>query len=363
MGTIYQRGRTFWIQWCHHGRVYRESARTDSYEGARTLLKQKEGAAANGTPIVPRVDRTTWETAVAELEAHYQASGTRDLKEFAYRRKPLDAFFGRRRLSTIGPADADAYTAARRAEGKATGTIRRELGTLIRALRLAYKHGKLARLPMLNRPPEGPARAGFFEPEQFDAVRRQLPADLRVAVSIAYVYGWRMQSEVLTLERRHVDLEAGTLRLDPGTAKNGDARVVYLTPALRELLAEQLARVRDLERRTGRIVPHLFPYLSGRVRAGQRRRDFRKRWLKATKQAGCPGRLRHDFRRTAVRSMERAGIPRSVATKLTGHRTETVYRRYAIVSDGDLQEAARRLADTIPDTATPVRVDRKRVTR
>jgi len=42
--------------------------------------------------------------------------------------------------------------------------------------------------------------------------------------------------------------------------------------------------------------------------------------------------------------MEQAGVPRSVAMKLTGHKTENVYRRYAIVSDADLADAARRLA-------------------
>jgi len=35
-------------------------------------------------------------------------------------------------------------------------------------------------------------------------VRRHLSADLQVAAAIAHVYGWRMQSEVLTLERRHL---------------------------------------------------------------------------------------------------------------------------------------------------------------
>jgi hypothetical protein len=29
--------------------------------------------------------------------------------------------------------------------------------------------------------------------------------------------------------------------------------------------------------------------------------------------------------------------------KLTGHKTESVYRRYAIVSSGDLADAARKL--------------------
>ena len=41
--------------------------------------------------------------------------------------------------------------------------------------------------------------------------------------------------------------------------------------------------------------------------------------------------------------MEQAGVPRSVAMKLTGHRTENIYRRYAIVSDADLESAAQKL--------------------
>ncbi len=70
---------------------------------------------------------------------------------------------------------------------------------------------------------------------------------------------------------------------------------------------------------------------------------LRKAWVTACKEAGVPGRYRHDFRRTAVRNMERRGVPRSVATKITGHRTESVYRRYAIVSDSNLRAAAGKL--------------------
>ena len=53
----------------------------------------------------------------------------------------------------------------------------------------------------------------------------------------------------------------------------------------------------------------------------------------------CPGRIPHDFQLTAVRNLERAGVSRSAAMKLTGHKTESIYRRYAIVSEGDLHEA------------------------
>jgi len=50
-------------------------------------------------------------------------------------------------------------------------------------------------------------------------------------------------------------------------------------------------------------------------------------------------------------------VPRSVATKITGHRTESVYRRYAIVSDADLPEAALTMTGTIPSTVTPAAID------
>ena len=42
-----------------------------------------------------------------------------------------------------------------------------------------------------------------------------------------------------------------------------------------------------------------------------------------------------------------AGISRSVAMKLTGHKTEVVYRRYAIVAENDLPEAGAKLAASL----------------
>jgi integrase len=157
---------------------------------------------------------------------------------------------------------------------------------------------------------------------------------------------------VLTLERRQLDLQAETLRLDPGTTKNDDGRLVYLTPELMSLLSAQLERVKALERKVGKIIPWLFPHLSvkgshiSRRLIGTRKVDFRKAWISACKGAGVPGALRHDCRRTAVRNMVNEGVPERVAMKVTGHRTRSVFDRYHIVSPADLKEASRKLAQS-----------------
>jgi hypothetical protein len=53
-----------------------------------------------------------------------------------------------------------------------------------------------------------------------------------------------------------------------------------------------------------------------------------------------------------VRNLERAGVPRSVAMQLTGHKTEAVYKRYAIVVERDLREGVAKLAALAPAPAS-----------
>ena len=45
----------------------------------------------------------------------------------------------------------------------------------------------------------------------------------------------------------------------------------------------------------------------------------------------------------AMRNMERAGVPRSVALKISGHKTENIYQRDTIVNESNIQDAPRRL--------------------
>ena len=202
------------------------------------------------------------------------------------------------------------------------------------------------RIPRIHTLKESAPRSGFFERPDFERVRRYLSArqDLQLATTLSYTFGWRMQSEVLALSLSQVDLDTGTLRLEAGETKNGEARLVYLTSELQGMIADQIERVKVLSRKLDREIPYLFPNPRKGKFQGEPLRDFRKAWITACRKAGLAGMLRHDFRRSAVRNLVRSGVPETVAMKVTGHRTRSVFDRYNITSDADLREATRKLS-------------------
>jgi hypothetical protein len=74
-------------------------------------------------------------------------------------------------------------------------------------------------------------RIGQRLARRFDgAVLSHLPDAVRPAVRFAYLTGWRMKSEVLSLTWKNVDFNAGQVRLEPGTTKNKEGRTFPFTP-------------------------------------------------------------------------------------------------------------------------------------
>jgi hypothetical protein len=135
---------------------------------------------------------------------------------------------------------------------------------------------------------------------------------------------------------RNIDWSGRCVRLDAHTTKNGEPRVFPFTTDIETILRDQLA-IHETLKKAGRVVPFVFH------RDGERIKELRTAWKNACKEAGCPGKLIHDMRRSAVRTFERSGVPRSAAMSMVGHKTESIYRRYAIVDEAMLREAAARL--------------------
>jgi integrase len=368
-GTVYQRGRIWWVAYNGpDGKRVTESSHSTRKGVAVRMLQRRIGNREIGAPVIPRVEQYTFDEAAQAKIDDSTNRGRTTVDELERRIKlHLLPYFGGRRLISIQPGDIRAFTAKRRADTIVTrkartldddtvtreerkpvsnGEINRELEALKSIFRLALKDGRLAQCPHIERLEEHNARKGFFEREQFDAVVKHLPEELRPVLTFAYITGWRIASEVLPLEWRNADLKTGEVRLDVGTTKNREGRVFVMTTALRTVLQAQHTKHEQLKK-AGHIVPQVFWRMVADGRGGPLEpkpiKSINKAFKAACRAAGLPGRIPHDLRRTAVRNLDRAGVPRSVAMAMVGHKTEAIYRRYRIVDAVDLRDAARRL--------------------
>ncbi|MGP0018330.1 MAG: site-specific integrase [Candidatus Sulfotelmatobacter sp.] len=160
-----------------------------------------------------------------------------------------------------------------------------------------------------------------------------MPTHLRPLITLLYYDGVRL-GEALQAEWPQVDLARRILRLHE--TKNDEPRIVPLPSVLVNMLL-------GVEPKVGRVFDGT---------------NLRKEWVTACAACGLgrkievegkkydpryEGLIVHDLRRSAVRNLVNAGVPETLAMKISGHKTRSVFDRYAIASEGDLTMAMRRV--------------------
>jgi hypothetical protein len=328
---------TWWLKYRAGGRIVRQSSGSDKEKQARKLLAVREGAAAEGKVILPRADKVTVRELADDLKAEYAAKRRRSADRLEFSLAHLLPVLGDRRAVQLTSAEITKYAHQRQEAGAANATVNRELAALRDVLhRRAGRqdHAEAAhrlaaggqRAPGLlrARAVRGGARPARCEPAAGGHVRlRHRLAHPRGSANPPVASGG--------LPGGHGAPGAGHHEESRGPDVLPDARTAGVPGG-------QKAATAALQRQTGRIIPWVFH------RNGEPVRCFRGSWAGACRRAGTPGRILHDFRRTAVRNLERAGVPRSTAMAMVGHKTEAIYRRYAIVDTVMLQEGAQKLA-------------------
>jgi integrase len=190
---------------------------------------------------------------------------------------------------------------------------------------------------------------------------------LRALIAAAYNFGFR-KGELLGLRVRQLNFLDRSILVGEGTTKNDEARLIFMTNEVFELLRACVAGkkpddfVFTREDGSGVVDPRAEWY-SLCVSSGL------GKWVPAKRKNGKEflayrGLNLHDFRRSAIRNMTRRGISETVAMKISGHKTSSVFKRYNIVDERDLQQAARLIelgrqapvseskTDTKSDTST-----------
>lgn len=239
----------------------------------------------------------------------------------------------------------------RQAEGAAKATLNRELALLRRAFSLGFdaEPQKVSRVPKFHKfivSEKGNERRGFAEEAQYRKLAELAKEPwLRGLLALAYTYGFRRGDLLGKLEKgqwkrvpmrcEQVDLLNNTVTLYSGETKNKEGRTVALTEECRLLV---------MELRKGKQ-PEDFLF----TRDGEPVLDFRGTWAALLKAAGLPGLLLHDFRRSAVRNMIRRGVPQKTARTISGHKTDSVFSRYNIVSEADIRDAAKKIEEGAKD--------------
>jgi integrase len=334
-GRVFLRGSTWWCAFYVDGKQQRESTKElDREQAEKYLHKRLKEVHAHeldtSTQFVSQHDkRRTVAELMDALKTDFEIRGKNSRQNLSNISRAR-ADFGATRAAALTTAQVDRYVKDRQVHGSAKASINR----VTQLLRQAYK---LAGLPVprggIRRLPEkGNERQGFFSEQEIRRVIANLPIELADFTLFGWLTGMR-KSEIASLAWEDVD--GDVIRLRAENAKNGEARMIPLEGELAELVARRRAARQVGVDGTVMISSLIFH------RAGAPIGDFRKAWARACKKAGI-FRLFHDLRRSACRNMLAAGVPQSIAMKVSGHKTDSMFRRYAISSESDLRTALRR---------------------
>jgi integrase len=331
-GRIFKRGETWWIAFYVDGREQRESAKTSNERTAQKHLRKKlkEVHAHEFDPMTPFVTQRERKRTVSDLmdalKSDFEIRGKWN-PQLRTNVEHVRSAFGHVRATVLTSEAVDAYIQQRLADGAAKASINR----VTQLLKQSYGLADLP-APRIRRLDEtGNVRRGFFTDSEVRRVLANLTSELSDFTLFAWLTGMR-KGEIASL--RWEDFDGDCIRLRAEDAKNGTARLIPLEGELIELIDRRKAarhfKANDVFKKSA-LIFH---------RADEPIREFRKSWATACRLAGVR-RLFHDLRRSACRNMVAAGVAQVTAMQLSGHKTDSMFRRYAIVAENDMRAALR----------------------
>ena len=334
-GTI-QESPNYSIAYWFRGHERVESAKTDSATKARALLRRRLEEIGKGAYAL-RQEKFYYSEMVELMKADYKRKGNRSWEDVEHKIKPLAVSFEFTRAADIDLTKINKHIDRRIEEQAAIATINGELRYLRRMLRLSFKLGKLAAVPVIELLPNENKRDDYVEAADFARLLTKFhDVDVRDLVEFQYASGWRVGS-IMRLEKKDIDWQHETVKLRDAISKNKQASLLSFKkfPAMRAILLRRKEKLRL-------NCPFVFH------RNGRRIKDFREEWRRATTEAKLAGLTDHALCRSCAVNLSRAGVPETVASKYMNRKTLSIYKLYRIVDTVDTElagEAYQRYLD------------------
>ncbi len=340
MATIYKRGDIWWARAQRNGRQRRESLRTTSRAVAEERMRKWLDHLDLELGGKPR--RTYREVMESFIQRHL--SGLRPTTQARYlvSARLLYPHFNGKFLDEITSARLSEFETARRKQGAASPTIRRDL----LCLSSMFTHAIVDREwhdinpvgPFLSaqrrrgRLKESPPRTRYLSHEEETALLAAADYELAGQMAFAIDTGLR-KSELWSLTWPQIQGGYKEVWIPAEKAKGGRERRVPLLPRSAQM-STQLPR----HLRRGDEPDWVFRKANGE-RYGERRKAF----LAALQEAGIKDLIWHDLRRTTgCRLLQDRGFQMEQVRDWLGHKSVLVTERsYAFLSVENLHTAIR----------------------
>jgi integrase len=207
----------------------------------------------------------------------------------------------------------------------APATINKTLGTLKKALTIAYMSGMTAFDfgDKIKRLPENNQRHTYLSVDEVKKLADCCSEQVRAAVWIALLTGCR-RGEICKLQQS--DIKENRIRILQGNTKSLKERLCPIVPALRPWL---------------QYIPLKINFEG--VKSGFRR---------GREKAGIDVNF-HDLRHSCASLLINMGVPLEVIRDILGHSTVKTTERYAHLQIDRQEEAMNRLSDLITPRITP----------
>jgi integrase len=336
MATLRKRGTKWQVQVRRDGHPNVSKTfhlREDALKWAREQERRIDRGELVCTAAAPLASKLT----LADVLSRYECDvlpikRTRGVNERFHLRPILRHALGTLSIAQLTSASIASYRDLRLTQ-VSPSTVRRELGLLLHALRLAKTEWGIPvpELGPITKPPENKQRERRLTEEELKALHEALRQCRNKLVRPAFLFalatGMR-RGEVLSLHWSNVDLEAATAFLP--ITKNGHARSVPLSPQALSVLHQLEGSQED--QRVFPLSANSLRLAWGRVRCRAKVEDLRF----------------HDLRHEAISRFFEQGLSVPEVSLISGHRDPRMLFRYTHLRATDVAKKLHQVNSAEP---------------